>query len=424
MKYDDKTKEQLIDEIKSLHQRIDELEKADNNLEFKVKERTKELVNCNIRLENDIGEIKRIGIALKESEEKFRALAENSPDIISRLNKELEYVYINHGSNTLGLSPEKFIGKKIGEISPYEEITRIWVKNARKVLLTGKMQEMEYGFPSINGLKVFHTYMVPEYDKNGEIESILAICRDITKRKQLEDKLKKIVLELRHSNEELQQFAYVASHDLKEPLRTVASFTQLIKIRYGDKLGSEADEYIEFIVNGTKRMQQLIDDLLDYSRITTKGNEFNETDLEKVLDYTFNNLNTLIRENNAKITHNSLPKVMGDSGQLVQLFQNIITNAIKFRKENEPPRIHISCALDNKRKECVFRFSDNGIGIDPQYTGRIFTLFQRLHSEDKYEGTGIGLTISKKIVEHHGGRIWVESELDKGSTFCFTLPKS
>ena len=407
-----------ITELKELERALRETQ---DTLELKVKERTKELSKCNIRLESDIGEIKRIERALRESEEKFRALAENSPDIISRLDKELRYKYINHGSNTLGLSSENLIGKKLEDITPLNGITEIWMKSARKVLKTGKIQEMEFEFPSIHGLKVFHSYIVPEYD-DGEIESLIVVSHDVTQRKQLEEELKETVKELRHSNRELQQFAYVASHDLQEPLRTITSFTQLIERRYKDKLDDDADEFIEYIVDAAKRMQTLINDLLNYSRVATMRKEFKLTDTEEILKFALNNLNTAICENNAEITHEKLPKIMADSGQMIQLFQNLIGNAIKFRKQDESPVIHIKACKSESKNEYVFSVQDNGIGMESQYVKRIFTIFQRLHTKEEYEGTGIGLAISKRVVERHGGQMWVESEFGKGSTFYFTIP--
>ncbi len=409
----------VCEDITELKELESILRQTQDTLELKVQERTKELSKCNIRLESDIGEIKRIERALRESEEKFRALAENSPDIISRLDKELRYKYVNHGSNTLGLSSENLVGKKIEDITPLNGITKIWMESARKVLKTGEIREMEYEFPSIHGLKVFHSYMVPEYD-DGEIESLLVVSHDVTQRKQLEEELKATVKELRHSNEELRQFAYVASHDLQEPLRTITSFTQLIERRYKDKLDSDADEFIEYIVDAAKRMQTLINDLLNYSRVATKKKEIELIDIEEVFNSVLNNLNTAIYENDAEITHENLPKIMAEPGQMIQLFQNLIGNAIKFRKPEIPPKIHIKAHKD--KNEYIFSVADNGIGMEPQYAERIFTIFQRLHTKEEYEGTGIGLAISKRVIELHGGQIWVESELGKGSTFYFTIP--
>jgi PAS domain S-box-containing protein len=410
----------VCEDITELKELENVLRETHDNLELKVQERTKELSKCNIRLEGDINEIKRIGGALRESEEKFRALAENSPDIISRLDKELRYKYINHGSNTLGLSSANLIGKKLEDIAPLNGITKIWMESAIKVLKTGEIQEMEFEFPSIHGLKFFHSYIVPEYN-NSEIESLLVVSHDVTQRKQLEEELKETVKELRHSNAELQQFAYVASHDLQEPLRTIASFTQLIERRYKDKLDPDADEFIGYIVDAAKRMQTLINDLLNYSRVATGKKEFELIDTEETLKSALSNLNTAIRENNAEIAHENLPKIMADKRQMIQLFQNLIGNAIKFKKPEVHPKIHIKATKDENENEYIFSIQDNGIGMEPQYVERIFTIFQRLHTTGEYEGTGIGLAISKRVVERHGGQIWVESKFGKGSTFYFTI---
>ena len=199
----------------------------------------------------------------------------------------------------------------------------------------------------------------------------------------------------------------------------VASYTQLLEKRYKDRLDSDADQFIGYIVDGATRMQNLIRDLLAYSRVGTRGNPFQPTDCEAVLKRVLGNLNMAIEEGSAEITHDSLPTVMGDEIQLGQLFQNLLGNAIKYRS-NEPPRIHVSA--ERREEEWLFSVRDNGIGIDPQFKERIFVIFQRLHNRAEYPGTGIGLSISKKIVEGHGGRIWVESRPGEGSTFYFTIP--
>jgi signal transduction histidine kinase len=225
------------------------------------------------------------------------------------------------------------------------------------------------------------------------------------------------VAELGRSNADLQQFAYVASHDLQEPLRMVSSYTQLLARRYKGKLDPDADEFIAFAVDGATRMQQLIQDLLAYSRVSTGGRQFKPTSAETALGYALDNLRYVMKESGAVVTHDPLPTVMGDQKQLEQLFQNLLSNAIKFRG-HEPPRIHVSARTD---ANWLFSIRDNGIGLDPQYGDRIFVIFQRLHNRQEYSGTGIGLAICKKIVERHGGRIWVESEPGKGATFHFTL---
>lgn len=231
-------------------------------------------------------------------------------------------------------------------------------------------------------------------------------------------KLEESVAELGRSNADLQQFAYVASHDLQEPLRMVSSYTQLIARRYKGKLDADADEFIAFAVDGANRMQRLILDLLAYSRVNTAGRQFEPTAMETVLKAALNNLTDAVKESQAIITHDPLPAVMGDDKQLAQLFQNLLSNAVKFGGA-QPPRIHISAKQTDG--EWLFSVRDHGIGLDPQYADRIFVIFQRLHTREEYPGTGIGLAICKKIVERHGGRIWVESELGKGATFYFTM---
>lgn len=237
--------------------------------------------------------------------------------------------------------------------------------------------------------------------------------------RSLEKKVEERTADLARSNAELEQFAYVASHDLQEPLRMVSSYVKLLERRYKDKLDKDADEFIAYAVDGANRMQGLINDLLTYSRVGTKGKPFEPTDSETVFKLATDNLKVAIEESGAVITHDSLPTVMADSSQLIQLLQNLIGNGVKFRGE-EPLKINVSAA--KKENEWLFSVSDNGIGIDPKDKERIFQIFQRLHNRNEYQGTGIGLAVSKKIVERHGGRIWVESKPKKGSTFYFTIP--
>ena len=240
--------------------------------------------------------------------------------------------------------------------------------------------------------------------------------RDLAQsRKALEESIE----ELARSNADLQQFAYVASHDLKEPLRMVASYTQLLARRYKGKLDSDADEFIRYAVDGANRMQLLINDLLTYSRVTVQDKVFEEVDCNSVLEEVLNDLRVAVEESRAVVTRDPLPRVMADRVQLGQLFQNLIGNAIKFHGK-EAPQVYVSA--ERRPTEWLFSVRDNGVGLDPEYAERIFVIFQRLHNREEYPGTGIGLAICKKIVERHGGRIWVVSQTGQGATFHFTLP--
>ena len=241
-----------------------------------------------------------------------------------------------------------------------------------------------------------------------------------TKRRKAQHELQETAAKLARSNADLEQFAYVASHDLKEPLRAISGSVQILQERYSQSLDRTADEVIRHTVDGANRMQTLIDDLLAYSRLTTREAVLSATNLQETLDEALVNLEHSIRESKALITHDKLPTVHADPIQLLQVFQNLISNAIKYRSQRTP-KIHIGA--EDKGGEWLISISDNGIGIAPQYAERIFRIFQRLHTRKEYSGTGIGLAICKKIIERHGGRIWVESELDEGSSFNFTLPK-
>jgi len=226
---------------------------------------------------------------------------------------------------------------------------------------------------------------------------------------------------LARSNTELERFAYVASHDLQEPLRMVASFTQLLSKRYYGKLDETADRYIDFAVDGAKRMQQLIADLLAYSRLNNKEIELRQADSEALMVAAMQNLRVMIEESGASVDWDQLPEVWVDQTQFIQLFQNLVGNAIKFRQKETAPQIYVSA--EDSGAEWLFSVKDNGIGIDPRHADRVFQIFQRLHTRAEYPGTGIGLAVCQKVVERHGGKIWVESEPGAGSTFRFTIPK-
>ncbi len=254
--------------------------------------------------------------------------------------------------------------------------------------------------------------------------SVTAAIRDTTERRVAGQQLAAKIVELRHSNEALEQFAHIASHDLQEPLRMVASYTQLIAKRYKGRLDADADEFIGYAVDGTQRMKRLIEDLLLYSRAGKGAPPSDEFSSEEALQAAIENLNFAIRVSQAIVTHDALPRVVGVESQVVQIFQNLIGNAIKYRGDRTP-EVHIAAAVSvgASGQEWVFSVADNGIGIDPKYFDRIFVIFQRLHSRQEYQGTGIGLAICKRILQQQGGRIWVESEPGNGSVFYFSLPQ-
>jgi PAS domain S-box-containing protein len=258
----------------------------------------------------------------------------------------------------------------------------------------------------------------PIRDEKGEIIGAVETLDDITQRKTAEESLARKAEELARSNTELEQFAYIASHDLQEPLRMIGSYLQLIERRYKGRLDEDADDFIAFAVDGAKRLQVMINGLLEFSRVQTRGLPFIPVDTGKILEEAVGNVKIAIGESHAVITHDPLPVINGDTEQLVRVFQNLINNAIKFRSR-DVPRIHVSA--QQKDRAWVFSFRDNGIGIDKEYQDRLFVLFRRLHGPE-YSGTGIGLAVCKRIIERHGGKIWVESEPGRGLTFFFTIP--
>lgn len=249
-------------------------------------------------------------------------------------------------------------------------------------------------------------------------EQAAALEREIAERTRNEQRMAENTLELRRSNAELEQFAYIASHDLQEPLRMVASYTELLAQRYQGQLDERADKYIKYAVDGAKRMQRLVNDLLTFSRVGRNERPTQPTDLNEVVGTVLKNLGHAVSKSGATIETRNLPTVMADDVQIGQVFQNLIGNAIKFHGERAP---HIRISAENTTGKCLCSVADNGIGIEAQYSERIFQMFQRLHDRETYEGSGIGLAIAKKIVERHGGKIWFESEPGKGTTFFFTL---
>jgi signal transduction histidine kinase len=326
---------------------------------------------------------------------------------------DFKYIFVNEASvKSNGISEGRIVGENLLTLFPSHEKNGI-LKGLKCVFETGKSLDIELndfkGGPGnlIQGnfrltSAKYKNYLIINWIDNSFIEGQA-----------------KSIKNLMASNEELEQFAYVASHDLQEPLRMVASFTQLLQKRYADKLDADANEYIHFAVDGAKRMKKLVDDLLIYSRVASKDKEWEKVNIQSLVSNIITDMSMLIEESGIKISYKDLPVVYSDKAMLSRLFTNLISNAVKYRR-NENPEVWISA--HHRDSKWIFSVKDNGIGIKKEYFEKIFLLFRRLHGKSEYSGTGIGLAICKKIVDKLGGRIWVESEPGKGSTFYFEIP--
>jgi len=365
-----------------------------------------------------------------------RSLIEVSLDPLVTISPEGKITDVNEATiKVTGVPREKLIGTDFSDYFTEPGKAR---EGYRQVFASGFVTDYPLTIRRKDGHLTDVLYNATVYkDIHGNVLGVFAAARDVTVLKQAEmelkrhrDNLEALVnkrtsdledtnKELARSNESLEQFAYVASHDLQEPLRIMANYSQLLEKRYKEKLDKDADDFIDFIVDAAKRMQKLITDLLEYSRAGSKDANMTEVDCNEVLQKVTATMAAIIESEHAMVTHDNLPVLAAHETGLIRLFQNLIGNALKFRGK-EPPVIHVAARQD--QNEWIFSVRDNGIGIEPQYKERIFQIFQRLHSRNDYPGTGIGLSICKKIVENHGGRIWVESEAGKGATFYFTIP--
>jgi PAS domain S-box-containing protein len=362
---------------------------------------------------------------LAQMEGRYRGLLEAAPDAMVVVNQAGEIVLLNlQAENQFGYYRDELLGQQVKNIIPEGFAERL-ITDGKRSAADALAQQIGTGIELSARRKdgsEFPIEIMLSPLENAEEILVTAAIRNITERKKSEVHLVKTAEELKRSNDQLEQFAYVASHDLQEPLRMVASYTQLLARRYQGRLDSDADEFIAYAVDGCNRMQGLIRDLLAYSRSGTESKVLREISGERALKEALANLRGSIEESGATVTHDLLPELTTDDTQLVQVLQNLIGNAIKYRGA-AAPLVHVSAAK-NGGKEWVFSVRDNGLGIAPEYFERIFIIFQRLHGRQEFNGTGIGLAICKKIVERMGGRIWVESQLEKGSTFYFSLPES
>jgi PAS domain S-box-containing protein len=374
------------------------------------------LIQCNIR---DSTSRNRAVESLRLSEARYRRLFETAQDGILILDATTgQVVDANPFMQVLlGYSLEQFVGKKLWEIGPFKGVEASKTAFA-ELQVKDSVRYESLSLERKDGRRVEAEFISKAYVA-AQRRLIQCNIRDITERRSLEKLAEERIVELARSNSELAQFGYVASHDLQEPLRAVASCVQLLQKRYAGKLDERADEFIAHSVAGIKRMETLINDLLAYSRIASQAQPLVQTNAATVLANVLANLEVAIAESKAVVTYDTLPIVEADPTQLAQVIQNLIGNAIKFRGER-PPVIHVGAVQQDGT--WTVAVTDNGIGIEPQYFERIFQVFQRLHTRKEYQGTGIGLAVCKKIIERHGGRIWIESQPGVGSSFCFTLP--
>jgi PAS domain S-box-containing protein len=397
-----------------------------------VRHRDEWLLDVTLAVGQQIGQLmlrRQAESATRESEARFRSLTELSSDWYWEQDEELRFTAMSGGViGSFGMPAKDFIGKRRWELDLVGVSAEALAAHRATLAARQPFRDFEFGAQGADGATRWVSVSgEPIFDELGRFRGYRGVGRDVTRRRNHEaelrmahDLLEAKARELTRSNEELQQFAYVASHDLQEPLRMISSYTQLLERRYGPALEGDAKDFMHFIVDGATRMKQLIEDLLEYSRVGTRGRDLQPTDSGVALAKALANLRAAREESGAKVTHGELPRVIADANQLTQLFQNLVGNAIKFRGA-EAPAIHVEG--DTRNEVWVFTVKDNGIGLDTQYADRIFMMFQRLHNKAEYPGTGIGLAICKKIVDRHGGRIWVESEPGHGCTFGFTIAR-
>jgi PAS domain S-box-containing protein len=408
--------------IEDQEQAAELLLRSHRGLEQHVVARTSELNSANEELRKEIDERRRTEAELIAVSQELAAtikasdpIMEYSLDVICPIDEEGKFIQLSPACEKMwGYKPQELIGRRYMELVHPEDWEKT-IQIAQSIMAGDPVRDFENRYTRKDA-SVVSVMWSAHWSQTEKI--MFCVARDVTERKQAEQRQQQILKELSRSNAELEQFAYIASHDLQEPLRAISGCVQVLQRRYGEQLDSRAHELINHAVDGSARLQTLIHDLLAFSRVGTRGKVFEPTDCNQIMADVIRALRTSIDESHATVTYDDLPTVVADSVQLSQVFQNLVGNAIKYRDERTL-QVHISAQRQDA--EWVFSVRDNGIGIEEQYFERVFTMFQRLHTRTEYSGTGIGLAITRKIVERHRGRIWSESVPEQGSTFFFTL---
>ena len=407
---------------------ITDRKKAEENLQHltdELKRYNVELQSANDKLKAEIQVRERMQKALELSEERYKRMVGAVTSYTYSVQVSRGHaIHTEHSMGCLpitGYNPDDYKSDPNLWYSMIYPDDKIKVENTIKEIMGGhKAPPIEHRIIRRDGTVIWiRNSIAPYYGDDGALRRYDGLIEDISERKRAEEELRRMSDELARSNADLQQFAYVASHDLQEPLRVIAGFINLLEKRYKIRLDTKAQEFIGFTIDGVKRMEQLIKDLLEYSKVGMKDLNLMPTDCSLIVDESISNLRAAIEETGASVSHDRLPALIVDASQMTRLFQNLIGNAIKFHGE-QPLRVHVSA--ERKGSEWVFSVQDNGIGMNPQHAEKIFEVFRRLHTRGEYPGTGIGLSICKRIVERLGGKIWVKSEPGKGSTFYFTIP--
>jgi PAS domain S-box-containing protein len=397
--------------------RENDLRRGQAELDNRVRERTAELTQVNEALRSEIASRQRIEDSLREEKHFSDTTIDSLPGIFYLFDSRGRFLRWNKNFETVS----EYSGDEIARMHPVDfflaEDKVAVAERIREAFETGAAT-VEADFASKTGIRRPH-YFTGRRILLADEPCLIGMGIDISERKRVEHDLQERTEDLVRSNAELEQFAHIASHDLKEPLRAVASYAQLLERRYRDRLDGEANKFIERITGAVARMQRLIEDLFAYSRVGRRSDTRSVVDCNVLLQQVVEDLNAAVAESGAEVSWDTLPIVRAESAQMRQLLQNLVGNAIKFRGD-AAPRIHVTAKRNGDRWVC--EVCDNGIGIEPQYFERIFVIFQRLHSRSAYDGTGLGLALCKKIVERHGGDMWVESDVGKGSRFFFTLP--